>query len=85
MRLKLALVYFAVDQTSSVVETKKLRTTDTKKPFEIKLARNTPTTFKTRGDLLDAVVIAVEGKHTCMPFVDVALKFISLFYLFSHS
>lgn len=82
---KLALVYFAVDQTTSVVETKKLRTTDTKEPFKIKPARNTPATLTSGGKLLDAVVIAVDGKHTCMPFVDVALKFISRFYLFSHS
>lgn len=83
---KLTLVYFAVDQTTSVVETKKLRTTDTEKPFETKPTRNTPATVKSGGDLLDAMVIAVDGKHTCMPFVDVALQFIiSLFYSFAHS
>lgn len=84
---KLTLVYFAVDQTTCVVETKKLRMKESEKPFETKPARNTAVTVKSGGSLLDAMVIAVDGKCTC-PFANVLLKLIfcpfPFIYLFIH-
>lgn len=63
---KFTLVYFAVDQTTSITETKKLRMKEGEKPFETKPARNTAVTVKSRGSSLDAMVIAADGKHNVL-------------------
>ena len=62
---KLTLVYFAVDKKTCVVETKKLRTKDGEKAIETAPERNCVVTIKNGGKLLEAMVIAVNGKHTC--------------------
>ena len=50
---KLCLVYFAVDKSTSVIETKKLRSKETGKPF-------TETAPNTR----DIVTVATDGKQS---------------------
>lgn len=61
---KLTLVYFAVDKKTCVVETKKLRTKDGEKAIETVPERNCEVTIKHGGKLLEAMVIAVNGKCT---------------------
>ena len=78
---KLTLVYFAVDKSTCVIETKKLRMKDGEKPFDTKPVRNTEVSVKNGGSSLDAMVIAADGKHTC-PFADIVLKLIVFFHLF---
>ena len=60
---KLCLVYFAVDKSTSVIETKKLRSKETGKPFS-ETAPNTRdmVTVKSGGKLLEAMVVATDGK-----------------------
>ena len=66
---KLTLVYFAVDKTTCITETKKLRMKECEKPFETKPARNTVVTVKIRGSSLDAMVIAADGKHNVLQLI----------------
>lgn len=66
---KLTLVYFAVDKTTCITETKKLRMKEGEKPFETKPARNTVVTVKIRGSSLDAMVIAADGKHNVLQLI----------------
>ena len=61
---KLTLVYFAVDKNTCVVETRKLRTKDGEKAIETVPERNCEVTIKHGGKLLEAMVIAVNGKCT---------------------
>ena len=85
---KLTLVYFAVDKKTCVVKTKKLQTKDGEKAIETAPERNCEVTIKNGGKLLEAMVIAVNGKHTCHFSVGV-LNFIfclSIFiYVLTHS
>ena len=61
---KLTLVYFAVDKNTCVVETRKLQTKDGEKAIETVPERNCEVTIKHGGKLLEAMVIAVNGKCT---------------------
>ena len=63
---KLTLVYFSVDKSTCVVETKKLRLKDNKKPFlETTPERKDAVTVKSEGKVLEAMVIATHGEYTC--------------------
>ena len=80
---KLSLLYFAVDKKTCVVETKKLRTKDGEKAIETVPERNCEVTIKHGGKLLEAMVIAVNGKCTCHFSVGVFLSLFSAYlYLF---
>ena len=60
---KLCLVYFHIDQTTRIVETKKLRSKDSGEPFScIGPKRGAKVAVKCTGKLLDAMVIASDGK-----------------------
>lgn len=64
---RLTLVYFSVDKSTCVVETKKLRMKDDKKPFhETKPERKDAVTVKSEGKVLEAMVIATHGEYTCL-------------------
>ena len=64
---KLTLVYFSVDKSTCVVETKKLRMKDDKKTFlETKPERKDAVTVKSEGKVLEAMVIATHGEYTCL-------------------
>ena len=64
---KLTLVYFTVDKSTCVVETKRLRLKDDKKPFlESKPERKHAVTVKSEGKVLEAMVIATHGEYTCI-------------------
>ena len=60
---KLCLVYFAVDKSTCIIETKKLQLKDSGKLFS-DTAPNTRdmVTVKSGGKLLEAMVIATDGK-----------------------
>ena len=60
---KLCLVYFRIDQTTCIVETKKLRSKDSGEPFScVGPKRGAEVTVRCTGKLLDAMVIALDGK-----------------------
>ena len=64
---KLTLVYFSVDKSTCVVETKRLRLKDDKKPFLVsKPERKDAVTVKSEGKVLEAMVIATHGEYTCI-------------------
>ena len=60
---KLCLVYFAIDKSTCVIETKKMRSKETGKLF-LETAPNARdvVTVKSGGKLLEAMVIATGGK-----------------------
>ena len=60
---KLCLVYFAIDKSTCVIETKKMRSKETGKLFS-ETAPNARgvVTVKSGGKLLEAMVIATGGK-----------------------
>ena len=60
---KLCLVYFAVDKSTCVIETKKMRSKETGKLFsETAPNARDVVTVKSGGKLLEAMVIATGGK-----------------------
>ena len=60
---KLCLVYFGVDKSTCIVPTKKLRMKGTGEPFtQIMPERRAAVTLRNNGRLLDAMVIALDGK-----------------------
>ena len=60
---KLCLVYFRIDQTTCIVETKKLRSKDSCEPFScVGPKRGAEVAVRCTGKLLDAMVIALDGK-----------------------
>jgi len=60
---KLCLVYFRIDQTTCIVETKKLRSKDSGEPFScVGPKRGAEVAVRCTGKLLDAMVIASDGK-----------------------
>ena len=60
---KLCLVYFAVDKSTRVIETKKMRSKETGKLFsETAPNARDVVTVKSGGKLLEAMVIATGGK-----------------------
>ena len=62
---KLCLVYFSVDKTTCIVETKKIRRKESGETFsDIRPESGAKVTLKTSGKLLDAMVIASHGKLT---------------------
>ena len=61
---KLCLVYFSVDKSTCVVETKKLRLKETGEPFsENGPEKGATVTLKHGGKFLEAMVIAAYGKR----------------------
>ena len=59
----LCLVYFALDKTACVVETKKLRDKETQKQFsDFEPQKSSSVTLRHNGKVLEAVVIASPGK-----------------------
>lgn len=61
---KLCLVYFAVDKSTCVIETKKMRSKETGKLFsETAPNARDVVTVKSGGKLLEAMVIATGGKY----------------------
>ena len=60
---KLCLVYFAVDKSTCIIETRKLRSKETGELF-LETAPNARdvVTVKSGGKLLEAMVIAADGK-----------------------
>lgn len=64
---KLCLVYFSIDKSTCVVETKKLRNKETGEPFtENGPEKRAAVALKNGGKCLEAMVIASDGKD--MPF-----------------
>ena len=62
---KLCLVYFSIDKSTCVVETKKLRNKETGEPFTEKAPeKRAAVAVKNGGKCLEAVVIALDGKDT---------------------
>ena len=62
---KLCLVYFSIDKSTCVVETKKLRNKETGEPFtENGPEKRAAVTLKNGGKCLEAMVIASDGKET---------------------
>lgn len=60
---KRTLVYFYIDQTTCVVDTKKLRMKETGRPFtESGPQKRAEVTMKNGGQQLDAMVIASDGE-----------------------
>ena len=65
---KLCLVYFPIDQTTCIVETKKLRSKDSGEPFScVGPRRGAKVAVRSTGKLLDAMVIALDGKFIILP------------------
>ena len=61
--LKLCLVYFSLDKTTCIVETKKLRDKETKKQFsDFEPVKLSSVFLKHNGKVLEAMVIASSGK-----------------------
>ena len=59
----LCLVYFALDKTTCIVETKKLRDKETQKQFsDFEPQKSSSVTLRHNGKVLEAVVIASSGK-----------------------
>ena len=78
---KLCLVYFGIDKSTCIVPTKKLKTKGTGEPFtEIMLERRAAVTLRNNGKLLDAMVIALDGKW---PVSLLNAEFLFLFLLFA--
>jgi len=60
---KLCLVYFSIDKTTCIVETKKIRRKETGKPFsDVGPESRALVTVRNGGKQLDAMVIAADGK-----------------------
>ena len=60
---KLCLMYFGVDKSTGIVETKRLRSKETGENFkESGPVRGDKVAVKTGGKLLDAMVIATDGE-----------------------
>ena len=60
---KLCLVYFSIDKSTCVVETKKLRNKETGEPFtDNGLEKRATVAVKNGGKCLEAMVIALDGK-----------------------
>lgn len=60
---KLCLVYFSLDKTTCIVETKKLRDKETKKQFsDCEPVKLSSVFLKHNGKVLEAMVIASSGK-----------------------
>ena len=61
---KLCLLYFNVDKSTCVVETKKIRSKESGEPFSVNgPERKALVSVKTGGKHLDAMVIATNGKY----------------------
>ena len=59
----LCLVYFSLDKTTCIVETKKLRDKETQKQFsDFEPQKSSSVTLRHNGKVLEAVVIASSGK-----------------------
>ena len=64
---KLCLVYFSIDKSTCILETKKLRNKETEEPFtENGLEKRAAVTLKNGGKCLEGMVFASDGKE--MPF-----------------
>ena len=60
---KLCLLYFRIDQTTYIVETKKLRSKDSGELFScVGPKKGAIVAVRSTGKLLDAMVIALDGK-----------------------
>ena len=60
---KLCLVYFGLDKTTCIVETKKLRDKETQKQLiDFEPEKSSSVTLRHNGKVLEAVVIASSGK-----------------------
>ena len=59
---KLSLVYFSVDQSTCVVETKKLRRKDTGESYESAPEEMAAVTIRSGSKQLEALVIASDGE-----------------------
>ena len=81
---KLCLVYFRMDQTTCIVETKKLRSKDSGEPFScLGPKRGAKVTVRSTGKLLDAMVIALDGKFIILPiFVCFEVNWVPDFVLY---
>ena len=63
--LKFCLVYFKSDQTTSIVETKKLRDKETGEAFfGSRPEKGTQATLRCGSKCFEATVIALDGKYT---------------------
>lgn len=59
----LCLVYFGLDKTTCIVETKKLRDKETQKQFsDFEPEKSSSVTLRYNGKVLETVVIASSGK-----------------------
>ena len=62
---KLCLVYFSIDKTTCIVDTKKIRRKESGEPFSnVGPESGAKVTVRTTGKHLDAMVIASDGKLT---------------------
>ena len=62
---KLCLVYFSIDRSTCLVETKKLRNKETGEPFtDTGPEKRAAVAVKNGGKCLEAMVIALDGKDT---------------------
>lgn len=67
---KLCLVYFSIDKSTCVVETKKLRNKETGEPFtDNGPEKRAAVAVKIGGKCLEAMVIALDGKDTTFIYV----------------
>lgn len=66
---KLCLVYFYVDKTTCIVETKKVRRKENGEPFNVAPESRAKVTLRYGGKLLDAMVIATDGKLITLPSI----------------
>ena len=65
---KLFLVYFRIDQTTCIVESKKRRSKDSGEPFScVGPRRGAKVAVRSSGKVLDAMVIALDGKFIILP------------------
>ena len=67
---KLSLVYFSIDKTTCIVETKKIRRKESGEAFsDAGPESGAKVTLRTNGKLLDAMVIASHGELFFLMFV----------------
>lgn len=72
---KLSLIYFNSDKTTSIIETKKLRDKETQTSFtETVPPKLTTVTLKHNGRVLEAMVIASDGKFLYDSFLAVSFS-----------
>ena len=72
---KLCLVYFSIDKSTCIVETKKLRNKETGEPFtENGPEKTAAVVLKNGGKRFEAMVIASDGKDTPFHLISTSVQ-----------